>query len=179
MAMAKTGREDIDLMLREMREEYWKSLADTEIVEEEQLECIRFTLGGESYAFETWYASEVIRIPKLVRLPRVKELIVGVFNLRGEITAAMDIRPLLGLPQPALTPAARIVVVRSEKLATGILVEGVQGVAPLPFSTFEPAVRSPEGGKRDYLRGQLQVGDGLVILLDIVKLLEDPEIIID
>jgi purine-binding chemotaxis protein CheW len=178
MGTAKTGKYEIDEMLREMREEYWRGLSETEDLQEEQLECIRFSLGGESYAFETCFASEVIRIPKLVKLPRVQDFIVGVFNLRGEITAAMDIRPLLGLSQPPLTSAARIVVVKSDKLSTGLIVEGVQGVAPLPFSTFEPAVKSLEGGRREYIRGQLTVEGSLVILLDVVKLLADPEIIV-
>jgi purine-binding chemotaxis protein CheW len=161
-----------------MREEYWRGLSETDELQEEQLECIRFTLGGENYAFETWFASEVIRIPKLVKLPKVQDFIVGVFNLRGEITAAMDIRPFLGLSQQPLTSAARIVVVKSDKLSTGLIVEGVQGVSSLPFTTFEPAMKSAEGAKREYIRGQLTVDGSIVILLDVVKLLADPEIIV-
>src|SRR5512133_592728 len=93
---------DIRTILGKMREEYWQGLADEDAAEEELLECLVFVLGGERYAFETQYACEVIRIPKLVRVPAVQSLISGIFNLRGEITAAMDIRPMLGLPQPVL-----------------------------------------------------------------------------
>ena len=170
---------NIDGILREMRDEYWQGLDAVEEEAEEQLECITFSLGGETYAFETIYAAEVLRIPRLVKIPKVQELIVGVFNLRGEIVAAMDIRPLLGLPQSTFGPAGRIIVVKGEKFNTGILVESVKGVTALPLDSFEVAVKSLSDAQRDYLRGQLQLPDGLVILLDIKRLLGAPDIVVN
>lgn len=170
---------DIGTILKGMREEYWQSLAESEETVREELDCIYFTLGGEQYAFETIHAAEVIRIPKLVRVPKIQEFIVGVFNLRGEITAAMDIRPLLGLPQPSLTEQGRIIVVKGERFLTGLLVEEVRGVAPLPLDTFEPAVKSLAGVQRDFIRGQVRLDSGLVLLLDTPRLLASPEIAVD
>ena len=101
--MSENRGYDIRSILNEMQQEYWQGLSEKVEVQEELLECITFTLGEEEYAFETSFASEVIRVPKLVKLPGSNKLIVGIFNLRGEIIAAMDIRPLLGIPAPALT----------------------------------------------------------------------------
>lgn len=162
---------DIQTVLHEMREKYWQGLTESEETPEEQLECVTFDLGGETYAFETVHAAEVIRIPKLVKVPKVKGFIIGVFNLRGVITAAMDIRPLLGLPQPPLTASGRIIVVKSEKFVTGILTEAVREVAALPLSSFEQVVPSLSAGQKEYIRGQLKVKDAMVMLLDIKKLL--------
>ena len=170
---------NIDGILREMRDEYWQGLDAVEEVAEELLECVTFALGGETYAFETIYAAEVLRIPRLVKIPKVQELIAGVFNLRGEIVAAMDIRPLLGLPQTPFGTAGRIIVVKGEKFNTGILVESVKGVMALPLDSFEVAVKSLSGAQREYLRGQLQLPDGLVILLDIKRLIGAPDIVVD
>ena len=100
--MAEAKSYDIRSILEEMRQEYWQGLSAKTEVQEEFLECITFTLGGETYAFATGFAAEVIRLPKLVRVPGVQELIVGIFNLSGEIIAAMDIRPLLGISSPPL-----------------------------------------------------------------------------
>jgi purine-binding chemotaxis protein CheW len=170
-------RDDIRSILHEMRDEYWKGLAEVEEALDEELECVIFTLGGETYAFETVHAAEVLRIPKLIKVPRVQEMIVGVFNLRGEITAAMDIRSLLGLPLLPISSAGRLIVVKSEKFVTGILTESVLGVAPLSFSNFEPATKNMTGMQRELIRGQIRDGDTLIILLDIVKLLASPDII--
>ena len=175
---AKSGY-DIQTILAEMREEYWQGLAEAEEAQEERLECVTFHLGDETYAFESVYAAEVIRIPKLVRLPRVQEIIVGVFNLRGGIVASIDIRALLGVPQAPITAAGRIIVLKSEKFSTGLVVEGVKGVESLSVDNFEPAVKFLAGVQREFIRGQISSNGRLVILLDIPKLMASPEIIVN
>lgn len=177
--VVKNGTDEIRSILEEMREEYWHALSEVEEAREEEQEFITLTLGGETFAFETGYASEVIRIPRLVKLPRVQDFLTGVFNLRGEITAAIDIRPLLGLPQLPLSPFSRIVVVKSEKFVTGIIAETVEGVRALPLNALEPAVKSLNEKQREYIRGQLNIDGMLIMMLDMAKLLQSPDIVAD
>jgi len=177
--MSDTVSYDIRSILAEMRQEYWQGLSEKTEVQEELIECITFTLGGEEFAFETGYASEVIRVPKLVKLPGNSKLIIGVFNLRGEIIAAMDIRPMLGLAEPALTAAARIIVIKGKSFTTGILAEAVLGVHSLPLGQFEPIVKSVDASAREFLRGQINRGSGMSMLLDIAKLLESPALVVN
>ncbi|MBJ6800121.1 chemotaxis protein CheW [Geomonas propionica] len=167
---------DIRTILTQMREEYWQALAEEESEAKEMLECLVFTLGGKRYAFETHYACEVIRVPKLVRVPAVQSLIRGIFNLRGEITAAIDIRPMLGVPQPEIGATGRILVVRAENFATGILVEAAHGVQGLCFDCFEP-VAAGSGVKAQFIRGHFNLEEGSVILLDMEALLAAPELV--
>lgn len=167
---------DIHAVLCEMREKYWQGLEEAEEAPEEQLECLTFLLGGEVYAFQTVNAAEVIRIPRLVKVPKVQDHIVGVFNLRGVITAAVDIRPLLRLPQAPLGPAARIIVVKSEKFVTGLITEGVREVLGLPLSGIEQTVNSLSGGQREFITGQISREGTMVMLLDIQKLVNSPEL---
>jgi purine-binding chemotaxis protein CheW len=170
---------DIRSILTEMRQEYWQGLSEKAEVQEELIECITFTLGGEEFAFETGYASEVIRVPKLVKLPGESKLIIGVFNLRGEIIAAMDIRPMLGLPEPALTRSARIIVIKGKSFTTGILAEAVLGVHALPLGQFEPVIKSVDSAAREFLRGQINRGNEMSMLLDIAKLLDSPQLVVN
>ncbi|MBU5637290.1 chemotaxis protein CheW [Geomonas sp. Red69] len=168
---------DIRTILSQMREEYWQALAEEESEAKETLECLVFTLGGKRYAFETHYACEVIRVPKLVRVPAVQSLIRGIFNLRGEITAAIDIRPMLGLPQPEIGATGRILVVRGDNFATGILAEAAHGVQGLCFESFEPAATGLPGTRAQFVRGHFNLEDGSVVLLDMEALLADPELV--
>lgn len=178
MTTVKEEAYDIRSILGQMREEYWLALSEEEAQAREVLECLVFTLGGERFAFETQHASEVIRVPKLIRVPAVQALIAGIFNLRGEITAAMDIRPMLGLQQPEFSARGRIIVVRSETFATGILAEAALGVQGLSFQSFEPAVAAGSGERKRFVRGHFNDEEGAVILLDLQSLLSSPEIII-
>lgn len=177
MAQENDNGYDIRTILSQMREEYWQALAEEESEAKEMLECLVFTLGGERYAFETHFACEVIRIPKLVRVPAVQGLVKGIFNLRGEITAAIDVRPMLGLPQPELGPGGRIVVVRGENFATGIMVEETSGVSGFSFDCFEPAA-GLSGLKGHFVRGHFNLENAAVILLDMEALLAAPELLV-
>ncbi|WP_298438799.1 chemotaxis protein CheW [Geobacter sp.] len=163
---------DIHSILSGMKEEYWRGVSEVQEEAGETLECVTLLLGGELYAFETVHAAEVLRIPKLIRVPGVPEVITGIFNLRGEITAAVDIRPLLGLGRPEIGERGRIVVVKGEKFLTGILTEGIIGIAPLPLDRFETAGAT----RSEYVRGEIHDGDRLVLLLDLPKLLASPAI---
>lgn len=170
---------NIRTILEEMRQEYWQGLAAKDEEQEELLECITFVLGGEKYAFETSFASEVIRVPKLIRLPGSHALIVGVFNLRGEIIAAMDIRSMLGITEIPLTASARIIVIKGRNFTTGILAESVLGVSSLSLGQFEPIVKSVAPSAREFLRGQINLGTEMSMLLDIARLLESPSLVIN
>ena len=176
MAVANDDSYDIRTILSQMREEYWQGLAEEESAAKEVLECLVFSLGGERYAFETQYACEVIRVPKLVRVPAVQSLIAGIFNLRGEITAAMDVRPMLGLGRPDIGATGRILVVRSDSYATGILAEAAHGVQGLCFDCFEPVAAGLSGERPLFVRGHFNQEDGPIILLDMEVLLASPEI---
>jgi purine-binding chemotaxis protein CheW len=129
--------------------------------------------------FETGLAAEVIRVPKLVKVPGVPDFMVGIFNLRGEIITAMDIRPLLGIAAPPLSTNARVIVLKSEKFTTGILVESVRGAHPLPLGLFEPVVKSVPTAAREFLRGQVNFEGEMSILLDITRLLAAPALTVN
>lgn len=169
---------DIKNILLEMREDYWTTLADAEETEAATMEYVTFRLGGETYAIATTAAAEVIRIPKLIRIPRVQTGIMGVFNLRGVITAALDIRPVLELQAPQLSASARIIIMKGEHAQSGIVVEAVEGVEALP-DTAEPVVKTLSATQKDFITGQITVGERLVLLLDIGKLLTAPALMVD
>jgi purine-binding chemotaxis protein CheW len=177
MAIIKSGTVyDTTHILEEMREQYWQGLSEVTEVREEEMEALLFTLGNELFAFETTAATEVIRLPRLVRVPKVPPYFSGVFNLRGGITAAIDIRSLLNLPTPPFTKEGRIIVLRGERFTTGLMVEGVLGVEPFPLSLLESAPPSLSGRQREFICGQLRHRGRLVMLLDIQRLLEAPEL---
>ena len=177
--MADNRSYDIRSILDEMRQEYWQGLAEVTQTQEEQLECLTFTLGGELYAFETSYAAEVIRVPKLIKVPRVQAIVIGIFNLRGEIIAAMDVRSLLALPMLPLTPDARLIVIRATNFTTAIMAETVQGVVSFDLGMFEPVVKSVDSGTREFIRGHINCANKMAMLLDMARLLESPALIVN
>lgn len=173
-------RDEIEQVLREMREAYWRGIEEDEEGDGvESRDYLLFRLGGERFGVPTPLTREVLRIPPLVRVPQVAEHFRGVINLRGEIVAVTDLRPLLGLAGRELPTAGRLIIVEAAGLLTALLTEAVEGIRTLAVSAIEPATEGLAGFSVQALAGQLSEPDGLLQLLDLEYVLGRPEFVVD
>jgi purine-binding chemotaxis protein CheW len=89
---------DSGRILGELRDGYERGLAAELPATLDQLEVLCFRIGPFLLGCEMVQVARVIPPQRLVPLPRVNGAVAGVFNFRGAITAAIDLRPLLHLP---------------------------------------------------------------------------------
>jgi purine-binding chemotaxis protein CheW len=178
--MKKQQTYQIQDVLREMREEYWRGIEEAEEAAAVEIrDYVVIRLGGELYGIPTATAREVLRAPRLIRVPRVAEHIRGVINLRGEIVAVTDLRPLLGLPGGDFPAGGRLVVVEAAGLVTALLAEQVEGIRSIAADAIEPCTEGLTGFPREAVAGQTAGEKGLLILLDLEHILARPEFSID
>jgi purine-binding chemotaxis protein CheW len=114
-----------------------------------------------------------------VRVPRVAGHIRGVINLRGQIVAVTDLRPLLGLAGEDTPANGQLIVVEAAGLVTALLTERVEGIRTLALASIEPVTEGLSGFPRDAAEGQVVGEDGLLVLLDLANILARPEFVID
>lgn len=171
---------EIARILEEMRNEYWRSIEESdEAAASETRDYVVFRLGGERYALPSAVAREVLRLPRMVRVPRVAGHIRGVINLRGQIVAVTDLRPLLGLAGDDMPAASQLIVVEAAGLLTALLTERVEGIRTLDLAAIEPIPEGLVGFPRAAAEGQVAGEDGLLILLDLDNILARPEFTVD
>lgn len=171
---------EIERVLQEMRDEYWRGIEEGgEEASVETRDYVVFRLAGERFALPSTVAREVLRMPRLVRVPRVAGHIRGVINLRGQIVAVTDLRPLLGLTAGETPDAGRLIVVEAAGLVTALFTEGVEGIRTLAVAAIEPVTEGLSGFPRDAAEGQVVGDDGLLVLLDLANILARPEFVID
>lgn len=178
--MKETAAYEIQRVLQDMRDEYWRGL---EAVEEEQqgdaAEYLVLRLGGERFGIATTLAREVLRAPKLVRVPQVPQQIRGVINLRGQVVAVTDLSQVLGLPGSAPAEGGRLVVVEAAGLVTALLTEEVEGIRSIPLATIEPLTEGVAGLPREAVIGQVVDDDGLLVLLNLEQLFTQAQFIVE
>lgn len=176
MPKAKDQDYDTTEILEQMKAEYWKGLAE-EVEEEkgESIQLITFRIANELYGIETSYSKEVLKLPKIVRVPHTPEWILGVINLRGSIVSVIDLRILFGLAVSKLSPGARIITVSAGEVYTGIVVESIVDIINLPKDDIQPALETLGGIKKDFIQGQVPQEKALLILLDIEAILKSRE----
>ncbi len=140
------------------------------------LEVVCFTLANERYALETRYVREVVTRVVVARVPGAPDFLAGVINLRGEIVAIMDLRPLFHLPATASAEAGRVLVLGGERLEFGILADAVEEVTTLRADAILEPPGAVTGPSRPLLRG---VTAEARVVLDGAALLGDPRLFID
>lgn len=171
---------DISQILEQMRADYWHNLETAEQVEsEDQNDYVVIVLGGHSFALPATTCREVIKLPRIVRIPRLPAHLPGIINLRGEIVAVTDLRPLLRYPVEAASAGYRLVVLADGALRTALLVERVEGMRTLSTREIEPLTDGVHSETRDLFSGKLETSQGVMLLLNIRRLLARSDMFID
>lgn len=151
---------------------------------DDTMQIVTFRVGAEEYGLDIGAITEVIRPLKITPLPRMPEFIEGVINLRGAIIPIIDLRKRFALAKIIDNPRTmRMVITRGaatgasgpEKGLLGLLVDGVNEVLHIPKKDIEPAPQAATGEFADFITGMGKVGERLIILLEIPKVLSQQE----
>jgi purine-binding chemotaxis protein CheW len=135
--------------------------------------------GGKRYGLPAVNCREVLKLPRLVRVPRLPLHLCGIFNLRGEIVAVTDICPLLGQSAQSLHDSFRLVIIEERTIKTALLVEVVEGLSSISLDQVERLVDGAGTGALDLIAGKVIQGECLLVLLNLARLLEHPEMVVN
>jgi len=180
MAIQERRSYDTKAILEEMRAAYWEGIEQAEqATAVETRDYVVFRLGGERFGIPTGYAREVLRLPRLVRVPRLPAHICGIVNLRGQIHAVTDLRPLLGLPAKEVAPRSQLIVVEAAGVMTALVTDGVEGMRAIAVAEIEPVTEGLAGFPRDAAEGHVVTDQGLLVLLRLEHILGRTEFTIN
>jgi chemotaxis signal transduction protein len=91
---------------------------------------VRVRCGGEHYALPVANVREIAQLDQVTPVPGALDAVLGVWNLRGDVMAVLDLATLLGLESSE--EPARVLVAEDGELHVGIAVESVLDVRTLP-----------------------------------------------
>ncbi len=134
------------------------------------LKYLRFRVADEDYGLSLLEIREIIKPRAVTEVPRMPVFVAGVLSLRGVIIPVFDLRPRLGLPPAASSGTERIIIVKKEDGACGLLVDEVFQVIGLKSSEIEKAPQVLEGMDREFVTGIGRHGGRMLILLDLEKI---------
>lgn len=137
---------------------------------------IRFKLGGEAFAVDGGACREILRLPRLLPIPRLPGHIAGIFNLRGEIVAVTDLRPLLGLPAAPAADRPQVIVVSAGDYETALLTDGGCDMLEIDPQTIEAPGSTLNSFAADIVCGRAADPRGGILLLDVARLGARPEL---
>jgi purine-binding chemotaxis protein CheW len=133
--------------------------------------CV-FRVGYEKYALDLRRVEEILRTPRLARVPQAPSFIEGVIHFRGSVVPMVDLRKRFGLPTCPPAIKSRCMICRLGRERVAIQVDGPTEVLTLRISElYPPPTPGPgAGGASPFIVGVCGAADELKFLLDLKAL---------
>lgn len=144
-------------------------------VDDEIFQRVTFSLDNETYGINVMQVQEILRYSDIAVVPGAPDYVLGIINLRGNVVTVIDTRTRFGLPPADVTDNTRIVIIEAEKQVIGILVDSVSEVVYLKKSEMESSPHVGTEESSQFIQGVCNREEGLLILVDLNKLLSDQE----
>jgi len=132
---------------------------------------LTFTIQGEEYGIEILRVQEIKGISKVRPIPNAPSYIKGAMNLRGTVVPIIDLRCRFGMSEAEYNQFTVIIMVSVGAKVIGLVVDAVSDVLNITKDQIE---ETPDiGGEIDtsFFRGMGKIGEKLVLLLNIDRLL--------
>ncbi|MCP4321018.1 MAG: chemotaxis protein CheW [Psychromonas sp.] len=143
--------------------------------DDEIFQRVTFQLENETYGINVMQVQEILRYSEIAAVPGAPDYVLGIINLRGNVVTVIDTRSRFGLMPADITDNSRIVIIEAEKQVIGILVDSVAEVVYLKKSEMEIAPHVGTEESSQFIQGVTNRDDGLLILVDLNKLLSEDE----
>jgi purine-binding chemotaxis protein CheW len=138
----------------------------------ERNDFVTVTVDGQLFGIPVLTVQDILGAQRLTPVPLAPKEIAGSLNLRGRIVTAIDVRTRLGLsPPPEESPGMSVVVEHNGELYS-LIVDSVGEVLRLSTEAYErnPATLDPVW--RDVSTGVFRLDGGLMVVLDVVRILD-------
>jgi purine-binding chemotaxis protein CheW len=139
------------------------------------LQAVTFALGSEEYGVDIAQVQEINRMVTITHVPRAPRFMEGVINLRGQLIPIIDLRTRFGMERSERTKNTRIVVTEIGNKRIGMVVDSVSEVLRIPVEQIEDAPDLVAGVDTEYIRGVGKMGDRLIIMLDLSRVISGNE----
>jgi purine-binding chemotaxis protein CheW len=142
----------------------------------ETLQVMVFQVGAEFYGLDIGAIQEIDKLQPITHVPEALSFVEGVVHVRGTIIPIVDLARRFGLPAIVPERQTRIIIASLGGQSVGFIVSavlevipiGVKSIGPPPPLTFEPTAR--------FVTGMARVGERLISMLGIDRLLSTEEI---
>jgi len=135
---------------------------------------VGFRLGTDRFVADRNDVREVLSVPEtMTRVPGAKSWLRGIANVRGQLITVVDLKAYLGGGISLPDRRARVLVVASRDVPTGLLVDEVLGFRRFNGSDYRSETIAPAIRCDSYVEGSYRRGSEVWPYFRLPKLLAD------
>ena len=139
------------------------------------LQIVCFKIGNEEYGIDILQVQEILKIPKITKLPKSRAHILGVIDLRGKVIPIIDLGRKFGILAD-LSKSIRAIVVDIDGKQVGLAIDSVSHVVKVDSGDIEPPPPVVKGISGKYIVGIAKLKTGFVVILDINQIFSPDEL---
>jgi twitching motility protein PilI len=135
---------------------------------------VGFSIDGHQFVTPRDEVREILQVPGTTRVPGAHGWLLGIANVRGQLITVVDLKDfLLGKHAARQGEDMRALVVNSDEVPSGLVVDEVLGFRRFSEADRVPAPPSLEGHGQDFVVGGFQSGDEVWGIFSFRRLIED------
>jgi purine-binding chemotaxis protein CheW len=142
-------------------------------------EYLTFRLDREEYGIDILKVQEIRGYESPTRIANAPNFIKGVVNLRGTIVPIVDMRLRFNCTSSKYDSFTVVIILNLRQRIVGIVVDSVSDVMELSPENLRAAPDVDSAIDSDSVVGLGSLGDRMLILLDIEKLMSEPDMGLD
>lgn len=142
------------------------------------LPVVSFIIQGQTFGIGILEIREIINLCPICRVPYTPSFILGVINLRGTITAVLDIRKFFRLKDcREYGRDARIIVVNISGKALGIIADRISGVVNIPEASIKATPVSMDPSESRFIDGIANISGQIITLVNMLHIADCGEML--
>ena len=139
---------------------------------EGETQLVVFTLVDSLYGVDVSQVREITELRDITPVPGSPYFVEGVTNLRGQVTTVIDLKKRFDLEEGERNKDCRIIIMESDGIPIGMIVDSVTEVLRLPTGDIECTPEMTDDASTDYIKGIAKLDDGaLMIVVDLERVL--------
>jgi purine-binding chemotaxis protein CheW len=131
---------------------------------------LTFKLGDEIFAAHVSKVLNILEVPKITKVPKSPDYMMGAINLRGNILPVIDTRIKFGMPTTEISTNTCILVldinIEDEPVQVGAIVDAVQEVLEFDEKVLLPPPSVGSRYKSEFIENVVQNNDEFIMVLN-------------
>lgn len=136
-------------------------------------QLVIFDLRDEHFGVDIALVESIIKMQAITPVPKTREYVEGIINLRGMVVPVIDLRKRLGIEIQENNSEMRIIVINQDEYKIGMIVDAVSEVLTIREESIEPTPAMVNTINTAYIVGIAKTDGRLIILLDLEKVLSE------
>jgi purine-binding chemotaxis protein CheW len=132
---------------------------------------ILFTVAGTTYALRSKDVAHIEMVEQVTAVPNAAHFVDGVVFSRGQVVPALNLRARFGFEKTPYDLSSRLLVVHAAGRSVGLIVDAAREFVSIDPASIQPPNAALTGLSGRYLEGVANIGDRLILVLDLAEAL--------